>query len=60
MELFDFADVRLGTQVGCEYPSITGYEVGNLIHKQYDTRALPGDAAHAQMSLLDARPGFMA
>ncbi|KAJ2779697.1 RING finger protein 37 [Coemansia javaensis] len=53
MELFDFADSRLGTRVECEHPSIAGYEAGGLVDKQ---RRDVGTC----LSPLAARGGFLA
>ncbi|KAJ2658876.1 RING finger protein 37 [Coemansia sp. RSA 1200] len=37
MELFDYADSRVGTAVSCTSPSTTGYEVAGLLSKRPST-----------------------
>ncbi|KAJ2716970.1 RING finger protein 37, partial [Coemansia spiralis] len=58
MELFDYADVRLGTRADCDYPSITGYEAANLVSKHGSAQSPPSHIA--RLSLLDTRAGFLA
>ncbi|KAJ2771258.1 RING finger protein 37, partial [Coemansia nantahalensis] len=60
VELFDFADARLGTQAACDYPSITGYAVANLLSKHRSAQSPASHAVHAQLSLFDTRTGFLA
>ncbi|KAJ2162266.1 RING finger protein 37 [Coemansia sp. RSA 552] len=53
IELFDFADSRLGTTVEWGHPSVNGYEASNLLDKT-------GAALHSSISLLGTPAGFMA
>ncbi|KAJ2512611.1 Ubiquitin conjugation factor E4 A [Coemansia sp. RSA 2049] len=49
MELFDYADARVGTTVSCTSPSTTGYEADNLLRKHHGT---PGTGCEASLPLL--------
>ncbi|KAJ1731772.1 RING finger protein 37, partial [Coemansia sp. Benny D160-2] len=59
MELFDYADARVGTTVSCASPSTTGYEADNLLRKHHGA---PGTGCEAPLPLLppSSSTGFMA
>ncbi|KAI8320145.1 U-box-domain-containing protein [Martensiomyces pterosporus] len=55
VELLDYADSRLGTQISCDYPSTTNFEIENLIAEHRHSTS-----QHLLHSLAAASRGFMA
>ncbi|KAI9504445.1 U-box domain-containing protein [Coemansia spiralis] len=59
MELFDYADSRLGSSITCSCPSTTTYEVENLINHREQNQIDSGTAYQLPL-LVGSRGGFMA
>ncbi|KAJ2726272.1 RING finger protein 37 [Coemansia sp. Benny D115] len=59
VKLFDYADSRLGTTAQCEYPSVNGYEVLNLLDKQRQAGFAGADQVISAICRASRPSGFM-
>ncbi|KAJ1959590.1 RING finger protein 37, partial [Dipsacomyces acuminosporus] len=60
VELFNYADSRLGARISCDYPSTNGYEVESLICKQASSQASSQQLLSHSLSIPQTGNGFMA